>query len=102
MRIFLDDFFEDVIVMIIDKTEVSKPVEREGFFLVKFFNLLNITSFCNVTLIKGQGTETLVNKVFKVKSFYLIYIYVLCSRLFSFMYIHIYILARLLCFIVFS
>ena len=91
MRIFLDDFFEDVIVMIIDKTEV-----------VKFFNLLNITSFCNVTLIKGQGTETLVNKVFKVKSFYLIYIYVLCSRLFSFMYIHIYILARLLCFIVFS
>ena len=49
------------------------------------------TSFCNVTLIKGQGPETLVNKVFKVKSFYLISIYVLSSSLVWFFDIYIYI-----------
>ena len=49
MRIFLDDFFEDVIVMIIDKTEVSKPVEREGFLEYKLNELvphgLNLNDF---------------------------------------------------------
>ena len=31
---------EDVIVMIIDKTDVSKPVEREGFWVYKLNSLV--------------------------------------------------------------
>ena len=40
---------EDVIVMIIDKTDVSKPVEREGFRVYKLNSLvphgLNLNDF---------------------------------------------------------
>ena len=40
---------EDVIVMIINKTDVSKPVEREGFWVYKLNSLvphgLNLNDF---------------------------------------------------------